>query len=61
MVNTADIEELINNAKELCSSIRDKTCGCEECWLFDWDNPENFECPLKANIEKIKKQLRKGN
>ena len=61
MVNTADIRELIDNAEELCSSIRDNPSGCEGCWLFDWDDPENFKCPLKANIEKIEKQLREEN
>ncbi len=63
VVDVELVEELMEQSKELCSSILDGPSGCETCWLWPGQYPEFEEddewvCPLEETLNKIREQIK---
>lgn len=63
MVDVKLVEELMEQSKELCSSIMDGPSGCEACWLWqgvfpDLKDKDEWFCPLEETLKKIKEQIK---
>lgn len=57
------VEELMEQSKELCSSILDGPSGCEACWLCheqypEFEDDDEWVCPLEETLKKIKEQIK---
>ena len=64
VVDVELVEELMEQSKELCSSILDGPYGCEACWLLpeqysEIENDDEWFCPLEETLNKIKEQIKK--
>lgn len=55
------MDELLEIAETLCDENRSAVCGCEGCWLFDWDKAPDFDYEKDCRFQQLKKRLKKEN
>ena len=63
VVDVELVEELMEQSKELCSSILDGPSGCEACWLWpgqysELEDDYEWVCPLEKTLDKIREQIK---